>query len=102
MPCCLSTFISLIIIIHLTLWTPSLPPALSPQHLLTHTHTQHTHTILMSSFLVLMMGHQLVLIQPHLLTLTFPIYTSPLVSTLLAMELKLVSLPIEDSEEWEG
>lgn len=90
-------YISLIIIIHLTLWTPSLPPALSPQHTQTH-----THTILMSSFLVLMMGHQLVLIQTHLLTLTFPRYTSPLVSTLLAIELKPVSLPIEDSEEWEG
>ena len=78
--------------------TSIVPPTLTHSH----THTQHTHTILMSSFLVLMMEHQLVLIQPHLLTLTFPIYTSPLVSTLLAMELKLVSLPIEDSEEWEG
>ena len=66
----LSLYISLIIIIHLTLWTPSLPPALSPQHTQTH-----THTILMSSFLVLMIGHQLVLIQIHLLTLTFPRYT---------------------------
>ena len=74
----LSLYISLIIIIHLTLWTPSLPRALSPQHSHTHTHKTHTHThthILMSSFLVLMIGHQLVLIQIHLLTLTFPRYT---------------------------
>lgn len=52
--------------------TPSsiVPPTL------TYTHSQNTHThILMSSFLVLMIGHQLVLIQTHLLTLTFPRYT---------------------------
>ena len=30
-------YISLIIIIHLTLWTPSLPPALSHQHTQTYT-----------------------------------------------------------------
>ena len=42
-------YISLIIIIHLTLWTPSLPPALSHQHTQSYTHT-HNFNVFFPSF----------------------------------------------------
>ena len=100
----LSLYISLIIIIHLTLWTPSLPRALSPQHSHTHTHKTHTHTHTHTHFNVFFPSFDdRSSVGSH--SNSFANSDFPqihLVSTLFAIELKPVSLLTEDSEEWEG